>query len=136
MPKFFQGFPGLSANRAIAVLRVTTAVLFLAHAVGRMVLGTIPSFGRFMDAVGFVPGMLWVYAITAAEIICATLLVANRYVRWATIPLLVIAVVGILLIHIHFGWWVGEHGTGGMEYSVALIAMLLAVAAADRDTTA
>ena len=31
----------------------------------------------------------------------------------------------IWLIHRHNGWFVGEHGVGGSEYSVALLAMLL-----------
>ena len=31
-------------------------------------------------------------------------------------------------------WFVGEHGVGGSEYSVALLAMLLAIAAHDADT--
>jgi putative oxidoreductase len=48
------------------------------------------------------------------------------------VPLLVIASVGIILIHRHLGWFVGEHGTGGSEYSVALIVMLLVLAAGDR----
>ena len=52
--------------------------------------------------------------------------------RYAVVPLLVIASVGIVLIHRHLGWFVGEHGTGGSEYSVALIVMLLVLATADR----
>ena len=46
----------------------------------------------------------------------------------------VIVAVGIYLIHRHNGWFVGEHGVGGSEYSVALLAMLLAIAAHDADT--
>ena len=45
--------------------------------------------------------------------------------------LLAIAIGGIVLIHWRFGWFVGEHGTGGSEYSIALIVMLLVVAAGD-----
>jgi putative oxidoreductase len=44
----------------------------------------------------------------------------------------VILLVGIALIHRHLGWFVGEHGTGGSEYSVSLLLALLVIAAADR----
>lgn len=108
-------------------------MLFAAHAMTRIAKGTIPQFGLFMESVGFPFGIAWVWAITVAEIVAALLLIANRFVRPAATVLFVIAFTGILLIHRHLGWWVGEHGTGGSEYSVALIVMLVVVAAADRD---
>jgi putative oxidoreductase len=37
-----------------------------------------------------------------------------------------------VLIHRKFGWFVGEHGTGGSEYGAALIVMPIVVAAADK----
>jgi putative oxidoreductase len=52
-------------------------------------------------------------------------------VRWAASGLALIAAVGILLIHWKNGWFVGEHGVGGSEYSIALLAMLLVIAAHD-----
>ncbi len=60
------------------------------------------------------------------------ILESHKPVRYAVVPLLLIASVGIVLIHRHLGWFVGEHGTGGSEYSVALIFMLLVLAAGDR----
>lgn len=126
-------YPFVSQALALAVLRVTTAGLFMAHAVGRIVLGTIPQFGGFLEARGFPQGQAIVWAITVAEIVCGGLLILNLRARWATIPLLLIAVGGIVLIHARLGWFVGEHGTGGMEYSVALIVALLVIAAADRE---
>ena len=56
---------------------------------------------------------------------------SNQGVRWAASGLVVIVAVGIWLIHRHNGWFVGEHGVGGSEYSVALLAMLLVIAAHD-----
>ena len=38
---------------------------------------------------------------------------------------------GIVIIHWQLGWFVGEHGTGGMEYSLSLMVSLLVIAAAD-----
>lgn len=45
----------------------------------------------------------------------------------------VLAFMGIVTIHAKLGWFGGEHGTGVMEYSPALIASLITIAAADRD---
>lgn len=113
--------------------RIAVAGFFTAHAVTRIVLGTIPQFTLFMDSQGFPAPEAWVWAITVTEIVAGVLLVAGRQVRIAAGALLAIAAVGILLIHRHFGWFVGEHGTGGSEYSVALIVLLLIVIADDHD---
>jgi len=129
-------YPFISLPIALLVLRVATAGFFMAHAVGRILAGTIPTFGAFMESRGFPSGEAWVWAITGTELLCGLLLIANRYTRWATIPLLAVAVGGIILIHAQLGWFVGELGTGGAEYSVALIVCLLVIAAADRDRQA
>ena len=113
------------------VLRIVTAMLFMAHASMRFVNGTLPQFGAFMEARGFPHGELWVLAITGYELGAGTLLILDRGVRWAATGLAIIVSAGIWLIHRHHGWFVGEHGTGGSEYSVALLAMLLVVAAHD-----
>lgn len=126
-------FPWIGRDSALTILRLVTPLLFMAHAVTRVANGSIGRFGQFMETQGFPYGIGWVWAITITELVCGTLILLNRYVRYATIPLLAIAVGGIALIHVWIGWFVGEHGVGGMEYSVALIVMLLVVAANDRD---
>ena len=127
-----KGYPFVSLAQALTAVRIVTALLFMAHAVVRVVAGTIPQFGKFMSSVGFPQGEAVVWAITLVEIVAGGLLIANRHVRAASAALLAVAVGGILLIHMHIGWFVGEHGTGGSEYSVALIILLLVVAAAAR----
>lgn len=126
-------FPFLSWPHTLVVLRVATALFFMVHALSRILLGTIPQFGAFMESAGFPGGVYWVWAITASELVAGTLLICNRHVRLAASVLFAVAAGGIVLIHRHFGWFVGEHGTGGSEYSVALMVLLLVVAAADRE---
>lgn len=126
-----QPFPWCSLHDALRVLRIVTALLFMAHASMRFVNGSIPQFGAFMESQGFPHGQAWVLAITCCELGAGSLLIINRGVRWAASGLAVIVAAGIWLIHRHSGWFVGEHGTGGSEYSVALLAMLLVVAAHD-----
>jgi putative oxidoreductase len=128
------GYPFLTLGQSIALARMAVAIFFMAHAIGRIAWGTIPVFAKFMEAVGFPNGFAAVWLITLSEIVCGILLIWNRHVRLATIPLLAIAVGGIVLIHARQGWFVGEHGTGGSEYSVALIVLLLIVASADRSS--
>ncbi len=126
----------LSLRHALMMLRIVTALLFMAHAAVRIVHGTIPQFGAFMESVGFPQGEVLVWAITLAELVAGAAMIANRYVTQAAATLIMIAATGILLIHRHFGWFVGEHGTGGSEYSVALMAALIVIIAADRDANA
>ena len=126
-------YPWWPVEHAMRLLRYITALLFIAHASMRFVDDTIAGFGAFMEARGFVHGEAWVLAITAYELGAGTLLLLNRGVRWAASGLAVIVAVGIWLIHRHNGWFVGEHGTGGSEYSVALLAMLLVLAAWDAE---
>lgn len=127
-----RGYPWWPLPDALRLLRIVTALLFMAHASMRFVYDNIPQFAWAMEHVhGFHHGTLWVLAITAYELGAGTLLLLNRGVRWAASGLAVIVAVGIYLIHRHNGWFVGEHGVGGSEYSVALLAMLLVVAAHD-----
>ena len=126
-------YPFLSLLQSLVIMRVFTAIFFMAHAIMRVANGTIPQFGKFMTTLGFPNGEAIVWLITIYEIVAGILLIFNRYVRIAATGLFAIAATGIVLIHRHLGWFVGEHGTGGSEYSVAL---LLVVAASDRDNHA
>ena len=130
--QWLQDFPFVRLGQVFVLARIATAVLFMAHAVMRIVNGSISQFGLFMESVGFPNGQVIVETITICELTAGSLLIANRLVRVAASALLAIVVTGIALIHWQFGWFVGEHGTGGSEYSVALVVLLLLVMANDR----
>ena len=131
--RVLRGYPWWPLADALRLLRYVTALLFMAHASMRFVYASIPQFGAFMESRGFAHGQAWVLAITAYELAAGSLLLLDRGVRWAASGLALIVAVGIGLIHRHNGWFVGEHGTGGSEYSVALLAMLLVLAAWDAE---
>lgn len=126
-------FPFLTLGQALVILRVATAVFFMAHAVVRIANGSIPEFAQFLTLAGWplATGIVW--AITVCEIVSAIALIAGRCIRWAASALMFVAFMGIVVIHARLGWFVGEHGTGGVEYSLALIVSLITIAAADRD---
>lgn len=125
-------YPFLTLAQALVILRIAVATFFFAHASVRIWLDSIPQFGAFLDARGYSPGELIVWLITLFEIGGSLLLAFGRLVRWLTLGFAFITTMGIVIIHFQLGWFVGEHGTGGMEYSVSLLVSLLVLAAADR----
>ena len=115
---------------SITILRIAIAIIFLAHAVTRIFLpGSFDQFAQFFESKGWPLGKWWVVAITAFEIGGSILLLIPLWVKWIAAGLIGILLTGILLIHLQLGWFVGEHGTGGCEYSFLLIVSLLVVAA-------
>lgn len=130
-------FPFMSLAVAMILLRVAVAVFFMAHAAVRVANGSIPQFGAFLEQRGWPVGVLLVGCITAYELIGGMQMALGWRARWMALGLFFIAGMGIVLIHAPLGWFVGEHGSGGMEYSLCLMVALLAIAAADaQDATA
>ena len=125
-------FPFLTSAHAIIVLRILTALIFVVHAIVRVVGATIDRFGEFLNDKGFVYGVLIVWILTIYEIAGGLLLAIGIFARWLALGFIIIIAVGIVIIHAANGWFVGEHGTGGMEYSFLLIAALLVIAATDK----
>lgn len=125
-------FPFLSLANSLLVLRVAIAIFFMAHAAVRIAIDTMPTFAGFLAAKGFPFSLALVWAITAYELLAGTLMALGKWVRWLTIGFQAISIGGIILIHAKLGWFVGEHGVGGMEYSLCLSVSLLVLAATDR----
>lgn len=134
MTSILRAFPFLTPAQAIVMLRIATAIFFMAHAVVRVYNGTVPGFAEFLAARSWPMALVIVWSTTMVEIVSGVLLIAGRCVRWGVAALLFIDLMGIVIIHAKLGWFVGEHGTGGVEYSLALAVSLLTIAAADRAT--
>jgi putative oxidoreductase len=121
----------MPANRyrtALIALRFAVALLLLVHGLARIALGIVDDFGGFLTAVGFPMGVALAWVVTAAEVVGSALLVAGRWVRLVACYFAAQLAVGIGLVHAQEGWFVVGAGRNGMEYSVLLIAVLLAVA--------
>lgn len=125
-------FPFITTAQAIIIMRVITALIFIVHSVVRIANSTVDRFGEFLDGKGFMIGVFIVWILTAYELLGGLLLAFGIFTRWLALGFIVIIIVGIIIIHAANGWFVGEHGTGGMEYSVLLIASLLVIAAAGK----
>jgi putative oxidoreductase len=131
---FARTFPFVRLSLALHLLRIGTAILFMLHAVVRVLTpGSIAQFGRAMTHFGFPNGVGVVWALTVFEVGGGLLMILGVKTRVMASGFAVILLTGIVLIHRRLGWFVGEHGTGGSEYSVALLLALLVIAAADGD---
>jgi putative oxidoreductase len=104
----------------------------MAHALVRLFAeGSIPSFANYLSMKGWPFSLAIVWIITVYEVTAGSLMIFGKWVRWCAAGLFFIAAMGIVIIHAQLGWFVGEHGTGGMEYSLCLMVSLLVVAAFD-----
>lgn len=117
----------LYPSHAPIVLRIALAIIFASHGLTRLLMERITPFGAALDSWGFPYGIAWAWGVTAFEIIAAVLLIANRQVRLVCLLLIVEMITGIIFVHWKHGWFVVGHGQNGMEYSVMLIAGLLAL---------
>ncbi|PJJ59063.1 DoxX family protein [Hymenobacter chitinivorans] len=122
-------FPFLRPAHSLVLLRMTVAGLLMAHAAVRVLNGSIQQFAGFLQHKGLPYGTVLVGLITAVELLGGLLLLLGVFTRWVALVFFLLISAGIVLIHAENGWFVGEHGTGGMEYSVLLLVCLLVLAA-------
>ena len=113
------------------LVRLTLAGLIAAHGWARLVAGAVLPFGSWLDGLGFPFGLGIAIAITAIEIAGTVALALRRFVLPLCLLYAAIYAMGIVLVHAKAGWFVVGLGRNGAEYSVLLIACLLAVGLED-----
>jgi putative oxidoreductase len=126
-----KNFPFLSLSQSLTLLRICVPMFFMAHAIVRISNGTIEQFAGFLSHKGFVGATAMVWGITVFEIVGGLALMFGYFTKWLSLGFILMLIFGILIIHAQLGWFVGEHGTGGMEYSVALILALVVIGASE-----
>lgn len=114
-------------RRAIVIVRVAVAALLEIHGVARLVAGGVTPFGDWLTSLGMPLGHAVAWGITAFEILAPPLLALGFFVRWIAPVHIAILGTGIALVHAPSGWFVVGLGRNGVEYSVLLIACLVAV---------
>ena len=125
---------------ALRALRVLLAAMIAAHGCARAWVGGVVPFGGFLESQGWPFGVGIAWAITVFEIVGSVLLASGRVVgpvspRVLALTFAAIYTMGIVLVHAKAGWFVVGLGRNGMEFSVLLIACLLAVAWTHRRAT-
>jgi len=123
-----EGVPPARAATALEVLRVAVALLILVHGVYRLTMGLVAPFGTWLDSLGFPYGYGWAMAVTLYELVGPALMLARRWTSLAALGHAAILSLGLVLVHLPAGWFVVGAGRNGVEYSVLLIAALLAIA--------
>ena len=117
--------------KALLFLRVVLASLMFVHGAARISNGTVDDFGGFLGSQGIPLGFYAAWAITLFELVGSVLLAVGFY-TWIIAVLFAIELgTGIAMVHWKQGWFVVGAGTGGMEYSVLLIACFLSIAIAN-----
>jgi len=113
-----------TAPYAALVLRVALGVMFIAHALLKYYVFTLPGTVKFFETIGL-PGPL-AYVTFWAELIGGTLILAGAWSRWASaalVPLLI----GATWAHAGNGW-LFTAANGGWEYPAFLTVATLAQA--------
>lgn len=120
-------------TQAIRALRIVVAAQLFIHGAFRAATGGVAGFGEFLAASHVPAGLLVAWAITLLEIVGTVILASGRWVRPLAVCFASELAMGIAMVHAREGWFVVGGGRNGMEYSVTLIALLLAQAWAAPD---
>jgi putative oxidoreductase len=105
-----------TAPYGVALLRISLGVMWMAHALLKMLVFTLPGTAQFFASVGF-PGVL-AYPVFAAELLGGLAILLGLYARQVS---LVLAPIMAVAASVHFGnGWVHTSQGGGWEYPVFL----------------
>ena len=109
------------------LLRIALAIVLLSHGLPGMFNGGVNAFGNlFLNQIGFAPfGLLIAWAVKISHVICAILLIFNKFIKPASIITIFILVMGIILVHFKEGWFVVGGGRNGVEYNLLLIVVFV-----------
>ena len=113
-----------TAPYAALMLRLALGTMFVAHALLKLFVFTLPGTVQFFESLGL-PGAL-AYATFAAEFVGGVLLIAGVSTRWVAAALIPV-LLGAAWVHAGNGWLFTAQN-GGWEYPVFLTIAALAQA--------
>ncbi|HVK32852.1 MAG TPA: DoxX family protein [Burkholderiaceae bacterium] len=111
-----------AAELGATLLRVALGSMWIAHALLKLLVYTLPGTAQFFDSVGY-PGAL-AYPVFAAELLGGIALVAGVYARQVALLLLPV-MLAAARVHLPNGWVFTAPG-GGWEYPLFLAVALVA----------
>jgi len=113
-----------TADYAALLLRVALGAMFVAHALLKYFVFTLPGTAKFFASIGFPE--LSAYVVFAAELIGGVLLILGVQARWVALALVPV-LLGASYVHAGNGW-LFTAPNGGWEYPVFLTVAALALA--------
>ncbi|MBK8496853.1 MAG: DoxX family protein [Ferruginibacter sp.] len=122
-----KNFPFIDQSSSIKLLRIITSLMLAAHGCVRLYAGTVNGFGGFLNSKGFVIGVQIAWFLTIFEMAGGLLMAAGYFRRWIAAVFIIQLVMGIILVHADNGWFVVGYQSGGVEYSVLLIIVLILI---------
>lgn len=108
----------ISAAYAALILRISLGLMFIAHALLKIVVFTPAGTVGFFASLG-VPGW-FAYPVMGAELVGGLMLIAGIQTRIVALALLPVLIGSIVLVHGGNGW-LYTNPNGGWEYSAFLI---------------
>jgi len=112
----------------LTFLRIVVSLLLIVHGVARIYLGIVDDFGEFLTFSYFPLGFYIAWGITIFEIVGGILMAIGFWIKPISLVFSLQLLCGIFLVHLKEGWFVVGAGRNGIEYSVLLIAICLALA--------
>ena len=111
------------------ILRSAVAIILLTHSIPGMFNNGVNDFGNlYLNQIGFAPvGVYLAWMIKISHVVCAVLLLLNKFIKPAAIVTIFILIMGIVLVHFKEGWFVVGGGRNGVEYNFLLICVLVAI---------
>ena len=70
----------LRPSLSIALLRIGMGLVFMSHAIVRLVDYSLPGFGEFLESKGFPAGFYLAWAVTLFELVGGLLMVLRKFV--------------------------------------------------------
>jgi putative oxidoreductase len=113
----------LDNNYGVTLLRVSLGIMWIAHALLKLFVFTLPGTAQFFSSVGL-PGFL-AYPVFAAELLGGVALLLGLYARQVSLALVPIMAVAAW-VHVPNGWLHTSKG-GGWEYPVFLVTASIAL---------
>ena len=105
-----------SSNYGVTLIRVSLGIMWIAHALLKLFVFTLPGTAQFFASIGY-PGFL-AYPVFAVELLGGIALVLGVYARQVSLALVPVMAVAA---SVHFGnGWVHTSPNGGWEYPVFL----------------
>jgi putative oxidoreductase len=110
-------------NVGVTLLRVSLGIMWIAHALLKLFVFTLPGTAQFFNSVG-IPGFL-AYPVFGIELVGGIALVLGVYARQVSL-ILVPVMAAAAAVHANNGW-VHTSAGGGWEYPVFLTAASVAL---------
>ena len=112
-----------SSNYGVTLIRVSLGIMWIAHALLKLFVFTLPGTAQFFASIGY-PGFL-AYPVFAVELLGGLALLLGVYARQVSLALVPVMAVAA---SVHFGnGWVHTSLNGGWEYPVFLTVALVAL---------